>query len=667
MFIDGYTQPGNGGPNAHPNTLAIGDDAVLLIQLDGPLLDFVLRLLSSGSGSTVKGLVISRCQEPFLINGTGNTIVGNFVGTDPTGTMAVNPSGNMIDVRASGNTIGGTAPADRNIVAGGGVNLFADNGADNNVIQGNYFGVDVSGNVALPAAGEGISFNSSGNTIGGSAPGAGNVIVANGLDNIGLRIGSNNLVQGNLIGTNATGTAALGGLHGIAVENPAGSETILGNLISGVNIGIYIAAPSGWTIRGNKIGTDINGTQPIPNSGYGIYFSHGSPTNIGGTGAGEGNIIAFNANDGIFVNTDFGPTTGLSIRGNSIFSNGHLGINLFVQDDPASGVTSNDACDVDTGANNLQNFPTINSAVKSGSNLLIEGTLNSTANSTFTLDFYANDACDPSGNGEGKTYLGSANVMTAGNCIADFTGANHITITPPSEVTSGQRVTATATDANGSTSEFSSCSGPTAIQLVDCTATAYDGGALLEWRTAYEVDNLGFNIFREENGNRVRVNKQLIAGSALLVGPSTRLGAGYSYAWKDTTATSRNAIYWLEDVGLNGASTWHGPVSVHKSAFRGQNCVIVERHRQRSDSRYVFATRTKSTDGVQFCEYEISGCSAFAAGGEDRRQARRLVPSHSTRTRRNRVRYAGQSQNDSTLCRRTRVADHCSRRGRRQL
>jgi hypothetical protein len=569
VIIDGYSQPGNGGPNAHANTLAVGDDAVLLIQLDGPLLNFVIRLSASSSGSTVKGLVISHCEGPFLIESTGNTIVGNFVGTDPTGTMLLSSViGNMIDVRASGNTIGGTTPADRNIVAGGGVGVSVDQGVPNNVIQGNYIGVDVSGSVALPAASEGISINGSGNTIGGSAAGAGNVIVANGADNIGLRFGVNNLVQGNLIGTNAAGTAALGGLIGIKAESNANSAMILGNLISGVNIGIFVSnGSSNWTIRGNRIGTDITGTQPIPNSAQGILsIDSGSSINVGGTGAGEGNIIAFNASDGIRVNA----AATVSIRGNSIFSNGRLGIDLLGSFDPASGVTANDACDVDTGSNNQQNFPTITSAIKSGSNLLIEGTLDSTASSTFTLDFYANDTCDGSGNGEGKTYLGSANVMTAANCIADFTGANHITLTPPSQVTSGERVTATATDANGNTSEFSSCSGPTAIQLVNCTATAYDGGALLEWRTAYEVDNLGFNIFREENGNRVRVNKQLIAGSALLVGPSTRLGAGYSYAWKDATATGRNAVYWLEDVALNGGSTWHGPVINQGSEVRSQ-------------------------------------------------------------------------------------------------
>jgi len=581
VLIDGYSQPGNGGPNAHANTLAVGDDAVLLIQLDGPLLNFVLRLSSSSSGSTVKGLVISHCEEPFLIETTGNTIAGNFVGTDATGTMLLsNVIGNMIDVRASGNTIGGTAPADRNIVAGGGVGVSVGQGVPNTVIQGNYIGVDVSGNVALPAASEGISINGSGNTIGGSAAGAGNVIVANGADNIGLRFGVNNLVQGNLIGTNAAGTAALGGLIGIKAESNANSAMILGNLISGVNIGIFVSnGSSNWTIRGNKIGTDITGTLPIPNSAQGIVcLDSGSSINVGGTGAGEGNIIAFNASDGIRVNA----AVTVSIRGNSIFSNVRLGIDLLGSFDPASGVTSNDACDVDPGSNNLQNFPTITSAVKSGSNLLIEGSLNSTASSTFTLDFYANDTCDGSGNGEGKTYLGSATVMTGANCIADFTGANHITLTPPSQVTSGERVTATATDANGNTSEFSSCSGPTAIQLVNCTATAYDGVALLEWRTAYEVDNLGFNIFREENGNRVRVNKQLIAGSALLVGPSTRLGAGYSYAWKDNgigdcplpIADCRNRQYWLESIDLTGQSSWHGPVSVHKSHLGGKNSEV---------------------------------------------------------------------------------------------
>ena len=569
VLIDGYTQPGNGGPNAHPNTLAIGDDAVLLIQLDSsPGLSF--GLLLSSSGSTVKGLVISRFGDDLLrIDGTGNTIVGNFIGTDPTGTVKVNAVGDMIQVNGSGNTIGGTAPADRNIVAGGGITVFVPVGADNTVIQGNYIGVDVSGNIAIPAVTEGVAIGSSGNTIGGNAGGAGNVIVASGLDNIALRRGANNLVQGNLIGTNATGTAALGGVTaGISGELQVGSATIVGNLISGANNGISITdAPSSWTIRGNKIGTDITGTQPIPNNNLGILLTSGSSSIVGGAGMGEGNTIAFNANDGIAMTSS---ATAVAIKGNSIFSNGRLGINLLGGTETPAGVTANDDCDGDIGANMLQNFPTINSVVKSGSDLLIEGTLNSTASSTFTLDFYANDSCDASGNGEGKTYLGSANVVTGANCIADFTGANRITITPPSSVTSGQRVTATATDATGNTSEFSSCSGPTAIDLIEFDAIAHETGTLLQWKTGYEVDNLAFNIFREENGKRVRVNQRLIAGSAFLVGPGTRLAAGYSYSWKDVAAPSPEVVYWLEDIDLKGGSTWHGPVAVRKTDAGGQ-------------------------------------------------------------------------------------------------
>jgi hypothetical protein len=87
---------------------------------------------------------------------------------------------------------------------------------------------------------------------------------------------------------------------------------------------------------------------------------------------------------------------------------------------------------------------------------------------------------------------------------------------------------------------------------------------LLEWQTGYEVENLGFNIFREENGKRSRVNPRLVAGSALLIGPGTRLGAGYTYAWKDLAPGGRDAVYWLEDVDLKGQSTWHGPVAIRK-------------------------------------------------------------------------------------------------------
>ena len=74
-----------------------------------------------------------------------------------------------------------------------------------------------------------------------------------------------------------------------------------------------------------------------------------------------------------------------------------------------------------------------------------------------------------------------------------------------------------------------------------------------------EVNNLGFNVYREEAGKRVRLNQQLLAGSALMVGPDTALRSGRPYAWTDPSPFSAAARYWIEDVDLNGHASWNGP------------------------------------------------------------------------------------------------------------
>ena len=182
-------------------------------------------------------------------------------------------------------------------------------------------------------------------------------------------------------------------------------------------------------------------------------------SSIGGTASGAGNTIAFNVSTGITVfNTGFTP-----IRHNSIFSNSGLGIDLTVAVS-ADGVTPNDPCDGDTGPNGLQNFPVLSSASSSGGTTTIMGTLNSTPNRVFILDFFANDACDPSGNGEGQTFLGSVAVgPTDGTCNVVFT------ITLAVSVPAGQDITATATDSitNG-TSEFSNCVGVSLLCAITC-------------------------------------------------------------------------------------------------------------------------------------------------------------------------------------------------------
>jgi hypothetical protein len=190
-------------------------------------------------------------------------------------------------------------------------------------------------------------------------------------------------------------------------------------------------------VQGNFIGTDVNGTAALGNSKDGVFISLAPNNTIGGTVAGARNIILGNNTNGVRIHGS--GATGNAILGNSIYSNTGLGIDL-----GNDGVTANDVGDSDTGANNLQNFPVITSA----NTTTINGTLNSTANTQFTIQFFDNATVDPSGYGEGQTFLGSTNVNTDGSGNAAFSYAY--------TAVSGQPfITATATDPLGNTSEFS--------------------------------------------------------------------------------------------------------------------------------------------------------------------------------------------------------------------
>lgn len=126
-----------------------------------------------------------------------------------------------------------------------------------------------------------------------------------------------------------------------------------------------------------------------------------------------------------------------------------------------------------------------------------------------------------------------------------------------------------------------SINAPTAVKLELVSATAYEDGVAIDWNTGREVDNLGFNVYRDVRGKRTLVTPQMLAGSALLAGPGTTLGAGQSYSWFDSQLQSKKAKYWLEEIDLSGQSTWHGPVSVTDSGNknispprRGRNTLL---------------------------------------------------------------------------------------------
>lgn len=255
-------------------------------------------------------------------------------------------------------------------------------------------------------------------------------------------------VLGNFIGTNALGMAGLGnggdGVFGqfsnvTQIGMPGGGNVISGNAGHGLSINSPFCAAN--IVQSNLIGLKPDGTTPLGNGSDGLVVS-GPVGLIGGPSPAYGNVIAYNAGAGVNVagSASLRQTT---IRGNSIHHNGGLGIDL-----APIGVTPNDAGDTDFGANLLQNFPSIASVVPQVMNsVLISGTLQSTPNSKFTIDLYGNAQADPSGYGEGRTWLGTGSFTTDGTGNASW-----------SLLTSNGAlglIAATATDFAGNTSEFS--------------------------------------------------------------------------------------------------------------------------------------------------------------------------------------------------------------------
>ncbi len=392
VTIDGYTQPG-----ASSNTDPVATNAVILIELDGSAvppgtgIQFV-----SHDGSLLRGLAIHGFGAGVQINGgvSGCTVKGTFLGTDASGAVAL---GNSEGINAStpGSVIGGPSPADRNLISGNTVGITA--GINGGVIQGNLIGTDKTGSVALGNTSTGITCVNgfgAGMLIGGAGAGEGNVISGNALGIFMEQVQTVDVVYGNLIGVNAAGTGPLG--NGIGVLTNFGGHDAL----------------------------------------------------IGGVGPGQANVIAYNAAQGVLLSSNGGWNN--SVRGNSIHDNGALGIDIGTE-----GPNFNDPMDADGGANLQQNFPVLTSIGHlgpqgSGSTRII-GKLHSAPSTLFEIDFYENRSCSnfPREFLEGETYLGSSQVTTDGSGNATFDVILPVVTDP------GARISATATDPAGNTSEFS--------------------------------------------------------------------------------------------------------------------------------------------------------------------------------------------------------------------
>ena len=413
---------------------------------------------SIGGTAAGAGNVISGNTTGLTITGaasTGNSVAGNLIGLSAAGTAPIpNVAFGVRIVSAPNNSIGSVLAGARNVISGNGGSAISLFHADQTQILGNFIGTDPSGTAPIPNNGAVFDDGSVGILVGAAALGGGNVISGNFGDAVALSGSNNATIQGNNAGTNAAGTGPLPNTgSGVVLVNTSGatiggSAAGEGNLLSGnQNNGILISGGSAPSIRGNWIGIDRAGTGAIPNAGSGVFAA--GPAMVGDGTAAGGNLIAVNSRQGVRVLT----TQNVTIRGNRIFDNGspfylnsELGIDL--EDD---GPTPNDPGDGDTGANGLQNFPVIRSTTVDSSNTTVVGSFNSMPSTGYTLDFYSNPACGLLGYGQGRTFLGSAMVTT------DASGNANFNLSFPTVNLSETVITATATDPNGNTSEFSAC------------------------------------------------------------------------------------------------------------------------------------------------------------------------------------------------------------------
>ncbi|RZL10805.1 MAG: DUF4347 domain-containing protein, partial [Rubrivivax sp.] len=543
VAIDGSTQPGYGAAG-HP-----------LIVLDGNGASaYGIHLNGTSDGSTIRGLVIRDFTSYgiYMPAGSDNqTIVGNYIGSfnadgSNAGVADRNDAAGIYSLGAD-LTVGGTTSADRNVISGNGpsYNIFLGSGSDNATIKGNYLGLTAAGTSVFANNGlYGVMVESSSTnvTIGGSAPGAGNVVAGFSTYNLWLTTTGTTTVQGNYIGTNAAGSAALGGGWGVYVDDAGaavigGTATGAGNVISGNGSGgVYAINTDGITVQGNIIGLNASGTAALANTGVGIDVRTPGISVIGGATATARNVISGNTGHGLNITTNPGHKVqgnyiGLGLDGSTLLGNGGAGIyiaasnvvvggknagegntiagntgagiavasgtgNLFYRNSIHSngglgidlendGVTSNDTNDGDGGANYRNNFPVITSALNNGTVTKVTGSLEWFAQAQpVYIEFYASPVADASGHGEGRTYLGFVQVTTNAS-----TGDVSFSVDLPT-VAAGQYITAVANIEAGpmGASEFSA-----AVQVV-AAATGNRGKAV------WTVNDQAYSWYANWNG-----------------------------------------------------------------------------------------------------------------------------------------------------------------------
>jgi hypothetical protein len=455
--INGYSQPG-----AQSNTNSLVSNAQIKIQWRGNGAGAFDLLQITSAGNVIRGIATFNARRSLWVYGSGahnNIIAGNFLGTNAAGTFGATAYANYaygleLENGANNNQVGGTSPADRNVISGNartGLDFNSD-ATDNNVVYGNIMGLNPSGTARLQNFRHGIDMNSgaSNNTIGGTGTGQRNILSGNGENQnaafvAGIEIShstltSFNKVIGNCIGTDATCNNATSWSfnrhYGVNLEDGVNNNTIANNVIGNNPQGGLRITGSGSNrnqIHDNRIGISAN-NMAIPNAKFAIQFARGTKFNK----IGPNNIIT-NSPYGVQMLDD--SSDAHTITQNSIYNNSTLGIDL----GPTLGVTPNDSSDGDTGPNEVLNWPLLSSATTTQ----VTGTAcaASVVSKPCRIEiFIAERKTSDSGAGnygQGKIFVGAGTTNSNGSFIVSISG-----------VTVGQYLTATATDAAGNTSEF---------------------------------------------------------------------------------------------------------------------------------------------------------------------------------------------------------------------
>jgi hypothetical protein len=419
---------------------------------------------NGGANQTFGRNVISgNTFEGIFIAGSSNFVEDNFIGTNTAGTAAIANGFGGVYIQGSSNRVGTTTSGTGNVISGNANGVVLDGiagGGKNNLVQNNFIGTNATGTGPVGNTQNGVLIyqNAQNNLIGGIGIGGNqfgftNVISGNGADGVLIsNAGSTgNVLESNFIGTNAAGTAAIGNSNGVEIWAGASNNFVGGGLLSSGNVvsgnaaaGVSIndvgqGGATGNVIQQNWIGVEEDGKTPLPNTGPGVIITNVSGNRVGGPGINSPNIISGNTGPGVAI---VGTATRDQITQNSIFLNG-LGIDL-----GNNGVTLNDSLG-HVGPNNYQNFPVITYALSNGTNTTVSGTLSSTPNTTFTLEFFDNTTQNASGFGEGQTFLGNTTVTT------DASGNASFVVSTLNNAAPGDFLSATATDPFGNTSEFS--------------------------------------------------------------------------------------------------------------------------------------------------------------------------------------------------------------------